>query len=89
MTLKNRPFENIVGKGENAGNQNFLLFQQYYLPFPKHISIFQLNLFCHLQMLSIWTSPKILLFGKVLIKSETMSKHKEFMIFQTAINTVI
>ena len=29
------PFENIVGKGENAGNQYFLLFQQRFLPFPK------------------------------------------------------
>ena len=25
-TMKKRPFENIVGKGENAGNQHFLLF---------------------------------------------------------------
>ena len=23
-------FENIVGKGENAGNQHFLLFPQYF-----------------------------------------------------------
>ena len=28
-------FENIVGKGENAGNQHFLLFPQYFLPCPK------------------------------------------------------
>ena len=27
-------FENIVGKGENAGNQHFLLFPQYFLSFP-------------------------------------------------------
>ena len=26
-------FENIVGKGENAGNQHFLLFPQCFLPF--------------------------------------------------------
>ena len=26
MTLKKKPFENIVGKGENADNQHFLLF---------------------------------------------------------------
>ena len=26
-TLTNRPFENIMGKGENCGNQHFLLFQ--------------------------------------------------------------
>ena len=25
MTWKKRPFKNIVGKGENAGNQSFLL----------------------------------------------------------------
>ena len=28
MTLGKNPFENIVGKGENAGNQHFLLFPQ-------------------------------------------------------------
>ena len=27
MTIE-KPFENIVGKGENAGNQHFLLFPQ-------------------------------------------------------------
>ena len=32
-TLGNKPFENIVGKGENAGiNQHFLLFPQCFLP---------------------------------------------------------
>ena len=25
-TLEKKPFENIVGKAENAGNQHFLLF---------------------------------------------------------------
>ena len=33
-------FENISGKGENAGNQHFLLFPKCFLPFPKQISIF-------------------------------------------------
>ena len=28
-------FENIVGKGENAGTQHFLLFPQCFLSFPK------------------------------------------------------
>ena len=32
-TLYRKPFENIVGKGENAGNQHFLLFSQCFLPF--------------------------------------------------------
>ena len=40
MTLKGRPFENIEGKGKNAGN-HFLLFPKCVLPFPKEISILQ------------------------------------------------
>ena len=34
MALEKKPSENIVGKGENAGNHHFLLFQQCFL-FPK------------------------------------------------------
>ena len=34
-TLKKTPFENIVGKVENAGNQHFLLFPQCFLPFQR------------------------------------------------------
>ena len=30
-TLGKKPSENIVGKGENAGNQHFLLFPQRFL----------------------------------------------------------
>ena len=57
-TLKKKAFKNIVGKGENAGNQHFLFFPQCFLTFSKRISVFQLHLFCRLQMLSISTSPK-------------------------------
>ena len=62
-TLTNRPYENIMGKGENAGNQHFLLFPLHFLPFPKQISIFQspagaLNL----------AQSKNLSFGKELIR---------------------
>ena len=53
-TLYKKPFENIVGKGENTGNKHFLLFTQCFLPFLKQISVIQSHLFCHLQMLSIW-----------------------------------
>ena len=35
-----RPFEKILGKGENAGNQHFLLFPRYFLPFPQQIQFF-------------------------------------------------
>ena len=30
-------FENIVGKGENAGNQHFLLFPQYFLYHKRQV----------------------------------------------------
>ena len=30
--LGNKPFENTVGKGEIARNEQFLLFPQYFLP---------------------------------------------------------
>ena len=33
-------FENIVGKGENAGHQHFLLFPQCFLPNQKQKSLF-------------------------------------------------
>ena len=36
-TLKQNLVENIGGKGENAGNQHFLLFPKYFVPFPKQI----------------------------------------------------
>ena len=60
-----KPFENIAGKGHNAGNQHFLLFPQCFQPFLKQASIFQYHLSC-LQVLSIWTRLKFLSFGKVL-----------------------
>ena len=39
MMLKKKPFENIVGKRENAGNHHFLLFPQCFLPFLKQVFI--------------------------------------------------
>ena len=56
--LKEKPFENIVEKEENAGNQHFLLSPQCFLPNERHIKTFELDLFCCLQMLSISLSPK-------------------------------
>ena len=55
MTLKEKPFENIEGRGENAGNQHFLLFPRF-LPYPMQISIFDSRLNSCLQNFSIWTS---------------------------------
>ena len=58
-TLKMKPFKNIVRKGQNAGNQHFLHFPQYFLSIPKRTSVVKLNLFCCLQMLWVWNSLKI------------------------------
>ena len=38
--LKKKSIENIVGKGENAGNQHFHLFPQYFLPYQRNESEF-------------------------------------------------
>ena len=40
--MRKKIFENIVGKGENVGNQHFL-FPQCFLPFEKQFSIFPLH----------------------------------------------
>ena len=58
MTLVKKLFENIVGKGENAGYQHFLLFPQCFLPNQLHKSSFELRLKRHLQLLSNWTGLK-------------------------------
>ena len=56
--LYKKPFENILEKGENTGNQHFLLFPQCSQAFPEQISIFQSCIFYCLRVLSICTSLK-------------------------------
>ena len=64
MTLKMKLFEKIVGKGENAGNQHFLLFPHCFQPFPKQTSIFQSQSFLLSTNTFNLTQSKNLLFGK-------------------------
>ena len=45
MTKRKKAQENIVGKGENAGNKHFLLFSQCFLSFPKQFHSFFLTTF--------------------------------------------
>ena len=68
-TMRKKPSENIVGKGENASNQHFLLFAQCFLPNQLHQSSIELHLKCQLQLLSNWDWSKILSFGKELMKT--------------------
>ena len=62
--------ENIVGKGENTGNQHFLLLQ-HVLCFPLYQEQNQpyepLVISC-LEMLPFWTSLKLLALGREFIK---------------------
>ena len=67
---KKKPnLENIVGKGENAAFQHFLLFPQCLIPFSAIFSIKPKFQFYRLQMLSISKNTKILSSGKGLIDS--------------------
>ena len=57
-TPNKKPFENIVGKGENAGNQHILLFpHNVFYPSQKNFQ-FLSHIYCYLQILSIWTCLK-------------------------------
>ena len=53
-SLLQTTFENIVGKGEIARDEQFLLFPQCFLPYQKIIFEFHHVLKCRLQTLSIW-----------------------------------
>ena len=64
-TMKKKPIENIEGKGENAGNQHFLLFPQCFLNDQIEISASDLNF---VNFKSIHFGPSILLsFGNRLM----------------------
>ena len=54
--LKKKAFENIVGKGENAGNQHFLLFPTTFSTLSKREIMSATFVIC--KMLSNWSSLK-------------------------------
>ena len=54
--LGNKPFENIVGKGEITGIEQFLLFPQCFLSIWITFCHFRQIWNCHLQTLSVWKS---------------------------------
>ena len=62
-----KDLENTVGKGENAGNQHFLLFPQCFLLYQREKLSFYQHLICRLQVLSIWSRPNFCCFGKELM----------------------
>ena len=61
----NYPFENNVGKGENAGNHHFLLLPSCFLTSKKQISVSESDLFLLSANACNSDKSKILLFGNV------------------------
>ena len=60
MTLKNKPFETVDRKGENADNPAFPPFpSMYFFLLVREYFFSQWHLFCRLQILSIWTNIKL------------------------------
>ena len=63
---KKKALENIVRKGENAGNQHFLLFPQFFLLCRREKSSFRQHVICHLHIAYAFNLvlSRILSFGK-------------------------
>ena len=66
--LGNKPFENTVGKGEIARNEQFLLFPQCFLSFWITFCHFCQIWNCRLQTLSVWKSLKFVVWERVKLK---------------------
>ena len=47
---KEKSFENLVGKGENAGNQHFLPFLQGFLHIHRPLPSLHLSWICHIHV---------------------------------------
>ena len=70
-TMREKAFENIVGKGENAGYLHVLLVLQCFLSFRRQIPRFQQQIIRRLQNLSFSTRQTFLSFGGELTLSQT------------------
>ena len=68
--------ENIAGKGENAGNQHFLLFPQCFLHVHRHSSSFQLMHTFNISSSKTFNSHKseILLYSKELYDDNAINR---------------
>ena len=61
---KKKAFQNIVGKGENGGNQHCLLFPEFFLLFFRGFSIFEAIFFSLSANALNFEKSEILSFGK-------------------------
>ena len=65
MCLQYKSFENTVGKGEIARNEQFLLFPQCFIPIWGTLRHFYQISNCRLQTRSVWKSPKFVVWERV------------------------
>ena len=89
MTLRKRPFENIVGKGDNVGNQDFRIFPKCFLSYQRqnhHLSdiyVVVCDTFAHMQNFVVWErindlQPTAILGAKPTITSAPHDKNVYF-----------
>ena len=65
MCPQYKSFENTVGKGEIACDEQFLLFSQCFLTFSRTFShVYQISN-CRLQTLSVWKGLKFVVWERV------------------------
>ena len=69
MPLGNKPFENTVGKGEIAHNEQFLVFPQCFLPVWITFFHFRQIWNCRLETLSVWKSIKFVVWEWLKVKT--------------------
>ena len=86
-TQKKKPFVNIVGKGENAGNQHFLLVPTMFSTHPKNNFCFEVPLILSSENALNLKRSKILSFGKVVEKST--EKSARFLFTTSKLNSKI
>ena len=77
-TLKKKPFENIEGKGENAGNQHFFPFPTVFSTLPRTNFHFSVTFILSSANAFNLDQSKNLLFGKKL-KVNKQQEHRMWM----------
>ena len=80
MILKKKALENNMGKGENAGNQHFLLFAKSFLLQHREIAIFITFNLLFANAFNLVAS-EILSFGKEISLLKTLWKKEAFSLF--------
>ena len=71
MSLRKKPLENIVERGENPGNQPFLYFPECFLPYQRKIAMLKLLSTNAFNL----DKSRMLLFGKQL---KSITKYNAF-----------